>query len=174
MLPPENPAHTARVRIFTPKGELPFAGHPNVGTGFVLARRLGEGVKRLVFEERAGIVNVAVLYDDAHAVTGAAISAPQSLQIGIEVSPESIAACAGLDAADIAESVHRPLVASVGTEFVIAELASMDALRRANPDPAGFRAAREHGAGRGCRTACSSMSARTAMRPGWPRACSRR
>ena len=39
VLPPENPQHHARVRIFTPRAELPFAGHPNVGTGYVLARR---------------------------------------------------------------------------------------------------------------------------------------
>ena len=37
VLPPADPANTARIRIFTPKSELPFAGHPNVGTGFVLA-----------------------------------------------------------------------------------------------------------------------------------------
>jgi hypothetical protein len=37
ILPPDNPKHTARVRIFTPACELPFAGHPNVGTGYVLA-----------------------------------------------------------------------------------------------------------------------------------------
>ena len=38
VLPPKDPAHTAQVRIFTPKAEMPFAGHPNVGTAFVLAR----------------------------------------------------------------------------------------------------------------------------------------
>ena len=38
VLPPKDPAHTAHVRIFTPKAEMPFAGHPNVGTAFVLAR----------------------------------------------------------------------------------------------------------------------------------------
>ena len=38
VLPPRDPAHTAQVRIFTPKAEMPFAGHPNVGTAFVLAR----------------------------------------------------------------------------------------------------------------------------------------
>src|SRR5262249_13458818 len=58
--PPQDPALTAHVRIFTPKAELPFACHPNVGTAFVLAR-LGEshGRKitgdRLVFEEKAGL-----------------------------------------------------------------------------------------------------------------------
>src|ERR1700683_1376563 len=39
VLPPADPAHTARVRIFTPRAEMPFAGHPNVGTAFVLARQ---------------------------------------------------------------------------------------------------------------------------------------
>src|SRR6202034_3460202 len=60
VLPPENAEHTAKVRIFTPRAELPFAGHPNVGTAFVLARE-GEGKGRpvgepLVFEEEAGLV----------------------------------------------------------------------------------------------------------------------
>src|SRR5919107_5021605 len=56
VLPPEDPANTARVRIFTPAGEIPFAGHPNVGTAFVLAREGHgrEGVLR--FEETAGLV----------------------------------------------------------------------------------------------------------------------
>src|SRR5207253_10213877 len=61
VLPPKDPAHTAEVRIFTPRHEMPFAGHPNVGTAFALAR---EGVchgrkitgDRLVFEEKAGLV----------------------------------------------------------------------------------------------------------------------
>jgi trans-2,3-dihydro-3-hydroxyanthranilate isomerase len=139
VLPPQDPAHTAEVRIFTPRHELPFAGHPNVGTGYVLARRMAEGVKRLVFEEQAGLVNVSLLHDAAGGVAGAAISAPRSLQIGIEIPVETIAACASLDVADIAETAHTPLVASVGTDFVIAELASMDALRRATPDLAAMR-----------------------------------
>jgi trans-2,3-dihydro-3-hydroxyanthranilate isomerase len=61
VLPPKDPAHTAEVRIFTPKAEMPFAGHPNVGTAFVLARAgVCHGRKitgdRLVFEEKAGLV----------------------------------------------------------------------------------------------------------------------
>src|SRR5216684_7165810 len=63
VLPPKDPAHTAEVRIFTPKAELPFAGHPNVGTAFVLARTgqsYGRPVTgdRLVFEEKAGLVRM--------------------------------------------------------------------------------------------------------------------
>src|SRR6202795_1321731 len=66
VLPPQAPEHTARVRIFTPRAEMPFAGHPNVGTAFVLAR-LGECHGRPIagetmgFEEIAGLVPMALL-----------------------------------------------------------------------------------------------------------------
>src|ERR1043165_7630491 len=58
VLPPQDPAHTAQVRIFTPRAELPFAGHPNIGTAFVLAQPGSAGGRvasdPMVFEERAG------------------------------------------------------------------------------------------------------------------------
>ena len=59
VLPPKDPAHTAHVRIFTPKAEMPFAGHPNVGTAFVLAH-MGRGGDQFVFEEIAGLVPIDV------------------------------------------------------------------------------------------------------------------
>jgi trans-2,3-dihydro-3-hydroxyanthranilate isomerase len=63
VFPPEA-GHTRKVRIFTPAGELPFAGHPNVGTAFVLAATgaLGElrGSLTVEFEEAAGVVPVAI------------------------------------------------------------------------------------------------------------------
>src|SRR5690348_11972839 len=60
VLPAKDPAHTAEVRIFTPKSELPFAGHPNVGTAFVLANR-GAAGDTLIFEEKAGLVRMELL-----------------------------------------------------------------------------------------------------------------
>ena len=68
VLPPRDPSHTARVRIFTPRAEVPFAGHPNVGTAFVLGRRrtterAGDQA-RFLFEEDAGLVPVTVLRED--------------------------------------------------------------------------------------------------------------
>ena len=63
VLPPKDPANTAEVRIFTPRYEMPFAGHPNVGTAFALARagtsygRAIEG-ERVIFEEKAGLVPI--------------------------------------------------------------------------------------------------------------------
>src|SRR3954469_17801768 len=64
VLPADNPAHTARVRIFTPGAELPFAGHPTVGTAHVLASigavKLTGDTTRIVFEEIAGPVPVTI------------------------------------------------------------------------------------------------------------------
>ncbi len=141
VLPPDNTQHHARVRIFTPVQELPFAGHPNVGTGFVLARAMDDPPEHLVFEEIAGLVRVHILRDPDRQITGARLSAPRALSIGDAVPTETVAICASLTPADILTTAHDPLVASVGTEFVIAEVASLEALARAVPDLAAFRAA---------------------------------
>jgi trans-2,3-dihydro-3-hydroxyanthranilate isomerase len=141
VLPPDNPQHHARVRIFTPRTELPFAGHPNVGTGYVLARRDPNPPEHLVFEELAGLVRVHIQRDAAQQITGAQISAPRSLSIDIALPVDVIAACAGLSEDDVLTTSHTPLVASVGTPFVIAELASLEALSQASPDLAAIRAA---------------------------------
>ncbi len=143
VLPPDNPQHHARVRIFTPRTELPFAGHPNVGTGYVLAQRDATPPEHYVFEELAGLVRVHVLRGADHAVTGTRISAPHSLSIDIAVPQDVIADCATLQESDVLTTAHAPLVASVGTPFVIAELQSVAALSRATPDVAAFRAAAE-------------------------------
>ena len=141
VLPPDNPQNHARVRIFTPAHEMPFAGHPNVGTGFVLARAMDNPPEHLVFEEIAGLVRVHILRGPDKQINGARISAPQALSIGDAVSTETVAACASLTPADFLTNAHDPLKASVGTEFVIAEVASLEALARATPDIAAFRAA---------------------------------
>jgi trans-2,3-dihydro-3-hydroxyanthranilate isomerase len=140
VLPPEDPAHTARVRIFTRVTELPFAGHPNVGTGWVLAERGRDDAGLLRFEEIAGLVEVRVQRNAEGVVTGTTIAAPQPLSLGPVVPAAAIAACAGLDAVDIVVTAHEPVLASVGNPFVIAETTG-EALSRATPDLAAFRAA---------------------------------
>src|SRR5688572_32103565 len=60
VLPPADPANTARVRIFNRKHEMPFAGHPNVGTGCVLATQGRDKNGVLLFEEIAGLVEVRI------------------------------------------------------------------------------------------------------------------
>ena len=144
VLPPEDSANTARVRIFTPTNEVPFAGHPNVGTAFVLGRLaslFGRATNEVMrFEEDAGIVEVS-LVRRAGEVAGARIRAPRTLALGEEIAPGVIAACASLSAGDVAVERHKPIVASVGLPFAVAELHSLDALGRATPDTAAFREA---------------------------------
>ncbi|MGG5890324.1 PhzF family phenazine biosynthesis protein [Falsiroseomonas sp. HC035] len=132
VLPPADPANTAQVRIFTRTREMPFAGHPNVGTGFVLADRAVSGVLR--FEEIAGLVEVRL----QDGIT--TIAAPQPLTLGAEFPAATIALCAGLEPWEVVTDRHAPVLASVGNPFVLAEVEPA-ALGRAAPDFAAFRAA---------------------------------
>lgn len=131
VLPPKDPAHTAEVRIFTPKGELPFAGHPNVGTAFVLAQR-GPLREPLVFEEKAGIVPLELLREGG-SVIGARLTAPQPLALGAEIAAATVAEACSLAADDIATGRHAPCVASCGTAFILAEVKTRRALEKAAP-----------------------------------------
>ena len=147
VLPPEDPANTARVRIFNRTAEMPFAGHPNVGTGFVLAG-LGSGrAGVLTFEEIAGLVEVRVSRDGEGALTGAVIDAPRPLVTGPQLTAAQAAACVGLAPGDFVTANHPPIQASVGIDFYFAEVTA-EALGRSGPDLAGFRrTAAETGAG---------------------------
>jgi len=108
----------------------------------VLAQRDQDPPEHYVFEELAGLVRVHIIRS-GDITTGARISAPRSLSIDVGIPTEVVAACAGLAEDEIATNSHTPLVASVGTPFVIAEVASVAALSRASPDIAAFRAAAE-------------------------------
>jgi trans-2,3-dihydro-3-hydroxyanthranilate isomerase len=126
VLPPKDPAHTAEVRIFTPRYEMPFAGHPNVGTAFALARAgtsygRAVGSDSVLFEEKAGLVPISLLKDGG-VVTGARLASPQLLTLGEEVSLELIASACSLSVDDIETRNHPPLIASCGVPFILAEL----------------------------------------------------
>jgi trans-2,3-dihydro-3-hydroxyanthranilate isomerase len=140
VLPPEAPANTARVRIFNRTAEMPFAGHPNVGTGWVLAQEGRDRGGVLLFEEIAGLVEVRVDRGGGGAATGATITAPQPLSLGPEMPAGLLAECVGLDPSEVVAAAHRPVVASVGNSFVVAEVGG-GALPRAVPDTARFRRA---------------------------------
>ncbi|MGY4260973.1 trans-2,3-dihydro-3-hydroxyanthranilate isomerase [Bradyrhizobium sp. USDA 4516] len=137
VLPPQDKVNDAQVRIFTVRSEIPFAGHPNVGTAFVLASRAAKAPARLRFEEKAGLVPVEILSDGGN-VVGAELTAPQALQRTNEVSAAAAAACLSLTAADVKTDRHAPQVVSVGLPFLVVEIASREALRRARPDAAAF------------------------------------
>ena len=139
VLPPRDRSHTARVRIFTPRIEVPFAGHPNVGTAFVLAREIvaagGVAPDSVVFEEDAGLVPLTILAEQG-IVLGAELRAPRALVRGPTLTVADAAACLGLDPTAIEISAHPPEVLSVGLGFLVVELKSRDALRCARPDVA--------------------------------------
>jgi trans-2,3-dihydro-3-hydroxyanthranilate isomerase len=134
--PPKDPAHIAEVRIFTPRSEMPFAGHPNVGTAFVLARagvchgRAVDGDGVIIFEEKAGLVPIEILRDGA-SVVGARLASPQPLSVGAEIAGELVASACGISPADIEIANHRPCIASCGAPFILAELKSRAALAAA-------------------------------------------
>jgi trans-2,3-dihydro-3-hydroxyanthranilate isomerase len=137
VLPPRDPANDAQVRIFTVRSEIPFAGHPNVGTAFVLATQAAKPPARLRFEEGAGLVPVEIL-QEAGSVVGAELTAPRALSKLTQFSAEQAAACLSLSAADIRTDRHPPRIFSVGLPFLMVEIASREALRRAKPDAAAF------------------------------------
>ena len=137
ILPPREPAHTAQVRIFTSRSEVPFAGHPNVGTAVALARDLqakgAAPVDQFIFEEAAGLVPVRLLREGG-LVVGAEFTAPEKLSARQSVPAADAADCLSLSASDIKTAIHPPQVMSVGLPFLIAEVVSRDALTRAKPD----------------------------------------
>lgn len=137
VLPPEA-GGDRRVRIFTPGSEVPFAGHPNLGTAAALAL-LGEAGSldapvTLRFEEAAGMVPVTISRR-ADGLIDAELVAPSPLVLGEPIDPGLVAAAVGLSRADIALDRHPPRSASVGLPFLVAELASGAALARATVAP---------------------------------------
>lgn len=144
VLPPDDPENSARVRIFTPTMEIPFAGHPNVGTAYVLGQQaeiFGKPVgDTLRFEEEAGIVEVD-LKRSGGKVAATAIRAPQPLTLGDTIAAETIARCVSIDPGVIVSTTHAPVFASVGLNFAVAELNGLEALAAARPNLAGFQAA---------------------------------
>jgi len=141
VLPPER-GHTRRLRIFTPVAELPFAGHPNVGTAFVLATigELGplDASVKITFEEKAGPVPLTVERRDG--LIRCELAAPERLILGRSIGADILASALSLAADDIVTRTHPPQVASVGLRFLLAELRDRAALERARPRLDGFEA----------------------------------
>lgn len=134
VVPPADPRHTARLRIFTPGGELPFAGHPTVGTAFVLSS-IGAtpGASEIVFEEGVGPVRVQVERSGGQVVR-CTLTAPQAPQLVAVVAQRvRLAAMLGLPADAVS---GRGEVWSCGVPFTVVPLASDDALAGARLDRA--------------------------------------
>ena len=140
---PAKAGNTRHVRIFTPAREIPFAGHPNVGTAFVLAStgEFGEIKSSLTvtFEEESGLVSVAI-YESGGKVASCELTAPQSLSFGKILSMELVAAAISIEPKEIVTKTHAPQVASVGLPFIIVELRDRGVLERARISMSGFEA----------------------------------
>lgn len=137
VLPPRDAAHDAEVRIFTVNKEIPFAGHPNVGTAFVLASRTKTPPSQLTFEEKAGLVPVKIVSEQGK-VASAELTAPQQLKRMTELPVEQAAACLSLSVSDVTTGQHPPHIISVGLPFLAVELTSREALRKAKPNAEAF------------------------------------
>jgi trans-2,3-dihydro-3-hydroxyanthranilate isomerase len=139
---PAEQGHTRRVRIFTPTAEVPFAGHPNIGTAFVLATVGSFGpidpTITVTFEEKAGLVPITI--GRRSGTVWCELSAPERLSLGKTMSRESVASAVSLAADDVVTTTHLPQVASVGLPFLIAELKDRAALTRARVNAPGFDA----------------------------------
>ncbi|HEV7456741.1 MAG TPA: PhzF family phenazine biosynthesis protein [Roseococcus sp.] len=129
----------ARLRIFTPGQEVPFAGHPNVGAAVLLARRMEGASGTLRLEQEAGIVTAWISRNAAGAPAAAEIEAPLPLQLGANLDPAEVALCAGLAPGAIHTNGHPPIEAGCGLPFAIAEVEDVATLAAATPDIAGFR-----------------------------------
>jgi trans-2,3-dihydro-3-hydroxyanthranilate isomerase len=136
VLPPQDASHTAGVRIFTPRAELPFAGHPNVGTAFVLASQgnsFGRNVgDPLLFEEKAGLVRLDLI-EEAGEIVGARLAPPQPFARGDDIAADIVAAACSLKPDDIETANHMPCIASCGLAFAFTELKTRSALASARP-----------------------------------------
>jgi trans-2,3-dihydro-3-hydroxyanthranilate isomerase len=125
VFPPANPQHAASIRIFTPRSELPFAGHPTVGTAFVLH---GDSTAAsLVLEEGVGPVPVRVV----RAADGAVqfwLTTPR-ITFGERVDPKPVAAALGLKATDLLVDV-QPEIAGSGPTFLFVPLKNREAVDR--------------------------------------------
>lgn len=131
VLPPENILHRARVRIFTQVYEMPFAGHPTVGTAIALAELGGSSAvdEMFVLEENIGPVRCAVSRSDG--IAFAEFDVPRLPEpLPLSVDPSVIGAALGLDAHDIGFENHQISVWSAGVPYVAIPVSGLAAAAR--------------------------------------------
>ncbi len=133
VLPPRDPAHTARVRIFFPTAEIPFAGHPTIGCAILLAETAhptGDFATTITLEEEAGLVPVAVSRQGTR-ITAELTAPVVPYPVGETPDTALLAAAIGLTVDEIGP--HRPGTFEGGPRFLYIPLRSLDALARARP-----------------------------------------
>ena len=134
VLPPENPAHRARYRIFTPKQEVAFAGHPTVGTAVLLGSMDGGAAARdMVLEANIGPVPCHVAPGGEGGQATFALPALPT-EAGAPPPVDALAAALGLDAGDIGFGPFAPSCFSAGIGFTFVPLKSLGAVSRTEPE----------------------------------------
>lgn len=132
--PPANPAHRAAIRIFTPGQELPFAGHPTVGTAVLLALRdaaEGQAADRLVLEEKVGLVPCAITLGNARSARATFTLPKLPERIAQPIADVALAEALGLEAADLGFEDHRPSAFSAGVAYTMVPASGREAIAKA-------------------------------------------
>ncbi|HEX2187393.1 MAG TPA: PhzF family phenazine biosynthesis protein [Longimicrobiaceae bacterium] len=144
VLPPDDPAHTRRLRIFNPVYELPFAGHPTVGTAFLLAALgevpLGPDGAEVVFEEGVGPVRVRIEAQGGRPASAQLTAARVPERGPPPPTREELAALLGLAEDELPEGEWTAEGWSAGVPFLFVPVRGREALRRARVDPARWEA----------------------------------
>ncbi|MEM8958127.1 MAG: PhzF family phenazine biosynthesis protein [Pseudomonadota bacterium] len=152
VVPSDDPDCLARLRIFAPGMELPFAGHPVIGTAVLLAG-LGTVFGQSVgpnFTLETGIGRVPCSLRTAGGLTHATLVNGAPLNQFGTVAPELIAACLDIAPDRITAARHAPTMASKGLPYALVELVDLPALAACRPNSAGFaRAEAQHATGQG-------------------------
>lgn len=135
VLPPESPRHTARIRIFAPEYEMPFAGHPTVGTAVALAAEHGMGDgELLVLEENIGPVRCIVRKGEG--ADFAEFDVPQiAAPLDAMLDPAAVAEALGLETSEIGFPGHTIGAWSAGVPYVTIPVSALEAIGRIRFDP---------------------------------------
>lgn len=133
VLPPQDPAHRARLRIFTPATELPFAGHPTIGTAVLLNRIDGGNGREFVLEESIGLIPCTTASIDRERGRARFQLARLPEELGSAADAETIAAAIGLEPDEIGCDDFRPSLWSAGISFTYVPVRSLAAIRRCEP-----------------------------------------
>ncbi len=141
VLPAERPSHRARLRIFTPAAELPFAGHPTVGTAVLLNRIDGGGAREFVLEETIGPIRCTTASVDSDRGRARFQLARLPEEVGPAAVADKIAAALGLDAGDIGFDGFKPACWSAGVPLSFVPVRGLEPISRCRPNLAVWDAA---------------------------------
>lgn len=140
VLPQDDPHNTHQVRIFTPQTELPFAGHPTLGTAIALAERDGVTAEEYRFEERVGVVPVKVNGSAGQPLYAELSVAKLPEQTSSTLTPEAWAEVLSLDPDEVCPDGTQPSVWSCGPPFAFVPVWSHEALAKAQVNMAAWNA----------------------------------